>query len=59
MVSKSDAMMAVAVATVLSMTAGVALGTLHGMAIVTKQAAERGYMTQCIGKTGWHWECNQ
>lgn len=24
-----------------------------------QQAFERGYAVQCIGKTGYHWECGE
>jgi len=23
------------------------------------EASQRGYMTQCVGKMGWHWECDK
>jgi hypothetical protein len=25
--------------------------------IMTVEARDRGYMEQCVGKIGWHWEC--
>lgn len=34
-----------------------ALGESLATNDMTQEAIDRGYMVQCVGKTGWHWEC--
>ena len=44
---------------------GVILGVLLGLVITAnllvnhkKEAFDRGFMVQCVGKTGYYWECD-
>lgn len=32
-------------------------GYMAGSGAVKQQAFERGYMVECIGKSGYYWEC--
>jgi hypothetical protein len=32
-------------------------GFFLGTYFMTVEARDRGYMEQCVGKIGWHWEC--
>lgn len=34
-------------------------GTSDGKEMVFKQAYDRGYAVQCVGKTGYYWECEK
>lgn len=34
-------------------------GLSRGENATMQQAFERGYAVQCIGKTGYHWECGE
>lgn len=34
-------------------------GFLAGIGVIKQEAIDRGYMVQCIGKSGWHWECEE
>jgi hypothetical protein len=39
---------------------GVLLGlmiTIDGLVNYKKEAFDRGFMAQCVGKTGYYWEC--
>ena len=39
---------------------GMVIGLLIGLTDVSKhkqEAFDRGFMVQCIGKTGYYWEC--
>jgi hypothetical protein len=33
-------------------------GMFLGIHLTETQAIERGYMVQCVGQSGWHWECD-
>lgn len=45
------------------LTAGIAIGNLSGYDEATeekmKEAFERGYAVQCVGKEGYYWECDE
>ena len=43
----------------LGMGAGHENGEIAGSEATMQQAFERGYAVQCIGKTGYHWECGE
>lgn len=43
----------------LGMGAGHENGEMAGAEATMQQAFERGYAVQCIGKTGYHWECGE
>lgn len=38
---------------------GMGAGHDSGAEATMQQAFERGYAVQCIGKTGYHWECGE
>jgi hypothetical protein len=42
---------------------GFAMGFFIGMAVFSDsamiQAYERGYAVECLGKTGYYWECDK
>lgn len=45
------------------LTAGIVIGYLSGYDEATeekmKEAFERGYAVQCVGKVGYYWECDE
>lgn len=43
----------------LFLTIGLMLGLFIGTRNVEWVAFERGYMVECIGKTGYYWECEE
>lgn len=44
--------------TMAALVAGAAVHWRTERAIM-QQAFERGYAVQCVGKTGYHWECGE
>lgn len=38
---------------------GLEAGHDNGAEATMQQAFERGYAVQCVGKTGYHWECGE
>lgn len=38
---------------------GIAVGDYNADASLRKQAFERGFMVQCVGKAGYFWECEE
>lgn len=48
---------------VLSISIGFTVGFIGGhydaVNALEQDAFERGYMVQCVGMTGYHWECDE
>lgn len=36
-----------------------ALGDEYARRTIMQQAHERGYAVECVGQTGYHWECEE
>lgn len=44
---------------IVAMLLGSSIGSEFGEDTVKRQAFERGHMVQCVGKTGYYWECEE
>ena len=48
-----------AIVLIVACAATAIIGNVDGKRATMQQAFERGYAVQCIGKTGYHWECGE
>lgn len=46
-----------AVLVFITFSLGFNIGGWLGNSLMESEAIERGHMVQCVGKSGWHWEC--